>query len=276
MSHQVPLLVQLGQESTALSRALGSGDNDLAISVLLQLKADMSPSDFHIMIRKYPLAKVLYCGYCRKLEDTDALEEWFVQEDDFAALASKNFEQAHDTHRLETRMTRLVGAQENWHKAKEDKVGINLVGLSVNETILQLLSQDQQKLAEKVKQEMRMNDRRFAWLRVRSMVQKRQWEDLKKFAKQKRPPLPAAQVIRVVHEKAGDERVVREFLTEEFLTNSSERIDLFAEFGMFVEAANAAFAAKSLESLNALEGVCAGRDDIIRMINSLKSKLLTK
>ena len=45
---------------------------------------------------------------------------------------------------------------------------------------------------------------------------------------------------------------------------------------MLVEAANAAFVAKSMESLNALEGMARDREDVLRTINSLKLKLINK
>ena len=66
VSKQVPLLVQLGKESVALSKALNSGDRDLAFSVILNIRMRKSPSDFHMLIRKFPLCKVLYQNYCRE------------------------------------------------------------------------------------------------------------------------------------------------------------------------------------------------------------------
>jgi hypothetical protein len=64
VSKQVPLLMRLGQEAAALSKALGSGDRDLAYSVILHLRKTFSSSDFHMLIRKYPLGRVLYESYC--------------------------------------------------------------------------------------------------------------------------------------------------------------------------------------------------------------------
>jgi len=95
---QVPLLVQLGQQSVALSKALASGNRDLAFSVILHLKSQLSPSDFHILIRKYPLGRVLFASYCKQ-NDPDSLEDWYVQEDDHAALAERAFVQAYETNR---------------------------------------------------------------------------------------------------------------------------------------------------------------------------------
>ena len=45
---------------------------------------------------------------------------------------------------------------------------------------------------------------------------------------------------------------------------------------MLAEAANAAFVAKSMDSLNALENMARDREDVLRTINSLKLKLINK
>jgi len=137
-------------------------------------------------------------------------------------------------------------------------------------------AKDELKLAEKIKSDLKVGDRRFAWLRTRALVDAGKWTELKKLIRMKRPPLPPApQVVRLIRESAGETRA-KEFLTEEFVANHSERFDLFAEFGMFLEAANAAFVAKSLESLTSLEAMAAGRDDILRSVATFKAKLLAK
>ncbi len=304
---QVPLLVQLGQESAALTRALASGNRDLAFSVILHLRSELSSSDFHILIRKYPLGKLLFENYCRQHDD-DALEDWFVQEDDFVSLARRTFVQAHDTNRYETRMTRLLNAQDFWRKAAkgsgggsdaypplvedelkllktqsvlEDKLGTrNFVGLTATQTVMELLMLDQQKHAEKLKTDMKMSDRRFAWLKIKALVRQERWDDIKKFMKQSSsrrssPPLLTAQVVRIVHDLAGEEKA-KEFLTEDLVSNYTDRVNLFSDFGMFLEAANAAFVAKSLESLTLLEARCMGKEDVLKAIANFKTRLLTK
>ena len=121
-----------------------------------------------------------------------------------------------------------------------------------------------------------MSDRRFGWFRARALVKRQQWTELKKFLRQKKCPLPPAQAVRMVRDAAGDD-VAREFLEDEaVMASSAERVDLYAEFGMLMEAANAAFVARSVDSLNALEQLCAGRDDALKAIAQFKTRLLSK
>ena len=76
----------LGQEASALSKALNSGNRDLAYSVILHLRKNNPSYDFHMLIRKSRLGKVLYESYCAA-HDPESLQDWYQQEDDYASLA---------------------------------------------------------------------------------------------------------------------------------------------------------------------------------------------
>ena len=247
------------------------------------------------MIRKYPLAKVLYLSYCRQ-HDEVGLEDWFIQEDDFLNLAKHHFVQAYRSPRADIRTANLFNSQECWAKSRghesfqaltdedhrlrkcqsalEDKLGQNFGGLTLKETVGQLLALNETKQAEKLKSDFKMGETSFAWLRVRAMARARQWPELKKYAKQKRMPLSTTNVIRIVRQQAGEAEASK-LLAEDFVTHS-ERYSMYAELGMLAEAANAAFMAKSMESLSALEAMAGGREDILRRVGELKMKLLNK
>ena len=132
-------------------------------------------------------------------------------------------------------------------------------------------------MAEKLKSDLKVSERRFAWFRARALVRRGQWAELKKLLRGKKCPLPPAQAVRMVRDAAGD-AVAKEFLEDEAVMSGgvAERVDLYAEFGMLMEAANTAFVAKSMESLNALEQLCAGKDDALKAIAQFKTRLLSK
>ncbi len=62
-------------------------------------------------------------------------------------------------------------------------------------------------------------------------------------------------------------------MSEEYL-NNEDRFNLFSEFGLYLEAASAAFAGKNIDALTSLESMCAGRDDILKSISGYKAKLI--
>jgi hypothetical protein len=262
--------------------------------VILHLRAVLSSSDFHILIRKFPLGKVLYLSYCKQ-HDVDGLEDWFVQEDDFLNLAKYHFAQAYKSSRSEIRTAHLFNSQEYWgisrnesfqaltdenhrllkmQSALADKIGKSFAGMTLKQTAGELLMLGELKQAEKLRSDFKMAETSFAWLRVKAMARNHHWPELKKYAKQKRMPLSTANVIRIVKQQAGDAEAAK-LLTEDFVTHS-ERYSMYAEFGMFVEAANSAFLAKSMNSLTALEAMARDKQDVIKVISNLKMKLQTK
>ena len=79
-------------------------------------------------------------------------------------------------------------------------------------------------------------------------------------------------MVKLANQHGGPE-AAKMFLSEEFL-NTEDRYNLFSEFGMYVEAAKAAFDWKNLDALTSLEAMCVGRDDILKSIQGYKTKLI--
>ena len=292
VNRQVPLLIKLGQEAIALNKALNSGDRDLAYHVILHLRKNFTSSDFHMLIRKYPLGKVLYESYCAA-HDPESLQDWFVQEDDYSAQALHQIERAMAATRTETRQAILVNVQDLFKKAKEEpyanlaedhykllkaqgvleeRLGKSFVGLTLHQTLSDLIQYDEIKFADKLRQDFKLSDRRYAWIKLNTWARTHKWNEIKRYAKQKKLPVAMPQVVKLVKEHGGKE-AANEFLSEEYL-NHQDRFNLFSEFGMYLEAASAAFAGKNVEALTALERNCVGRDDILKAVQNYKTKLI--
>ena len=289
---QVPLLIKLGQEAKALNKALDSNDRDLAYHVILHLRKNFTSSDFHMLIRKYPLGKVLYESYCAA-HDPESLQDWYVQEDDYGSQALHQIKRAFEAERTETRQAILVNVQDLFKKAKdepiaalaqdhykllkaqvtlEEKLGKSFVGLTLHQTLADLLQYDENKFAENIRKDFQLSDRRYTWIKLTTWARTHKWNEIKKYAKQKKLPVPMTQVVKLANEHGGQE-AAKQFLSEEYLDHE-DRFNLFSEFGMYLEAASAAFAGKNLEALNSLEGVCVGRDDILKTVQNYKAKLI--
>ncbi|CAB4057982.1 VPS16 [Lepeophtheirus salmonis] len=237
---QIPLLMKLGKESEALAKALATGDRDLAFLVIFKLKQKLNSSDFHMLIRKYPLGKVIYQNYCQQY-DLDALNDWYVQEDDFPALASDSFRRAWESSRQEERLAILVQSTENFRKGKgvelcgyvndsskllrlqdnlEGKMETCFIGKSLHETVSDLIKLDDMKTAEKVKSEFKIPDKRFIYLKLSAWAEGGKWSDIKSIAKQKKPPLPISSILKIVHRFGGDAKV-KEFNAENIIVKTN-------------------------------------------------------
>lgn len=205
-SLQVPLLLKLNENKKALLAATQSGDTDLIYMVLTQLKETTPLSKFQMIIREFPLAQNLYKKYCR-LNNLTALKDIYLQEDDFLAQAEMSLEESLDSYiKLDSSLIEITNNYKKAHKdiegelcddhrklmkqqkMLEEKFSRAFYGLSLHDTIKEVLVLGDIKLAEKIRAEHKMTDRHFWQLRIEILGANYQWEELEKFSK-KKPPI---------------------------------------------------------------------------------------
>lgn len=206
-SLQVPLLLKLGESKKALLAATQSGSTDLIYMVLLQLKESTPLSKFQMIIREFPLAQNLYKKYCQ-LNNITALKEIHLQEDDFSAQAEMALDEALDSAiKLESSLLDISSNYKKAHreieaelcddqrklmkqqKVLEEKYSRTFYGQSLHDTVKELLILGDIKTAEKIRNDHKMSDKHFWYLRVDILGAHYQWEELEKFSKSKKSPI---------------------------------------------------------------------------------------
>ncbi|KAG4068339.1 hypothetical protein HA402_007859 [Bradysia odoriphaga] len=264
-SLQVPLLLKLGESKKALLSATQSGDTDLVYTVLLQLKETSQMGDFQMIIRKIPLAQNLYKKYCT-MYSKSALQEIFMQEDDFLAQAEFALREGIENSNVASSLPIVSNAYKKQHKDLEAELcddtrkllkqqqniaekyssqTTQLYGLSVHDTIKQLLNIGDIKLADKMKSEYKVPDRRYWWLRIEVYAAHFQWDELDKFSKSKKSPIGYEPFVEVCL-KYNNVAEARKYLAK---CSSHKKIKWFIRAGMIEDAALAAFEQKDLQSL---------------------------
>ena len=206
-SLQVPLLLKLGENKKALLAATQSGNTDLIYMVLMQLKETTPLSKFQMIIREFPLAQNLYKKYCQ-LNNVTALKDIYLQEDDFLSQAEMALEEATDSYiKLDSSLIEITNNYKKAHKdleaelcddhrklmkqqkAMEEKYSRAFYGLSLHDTIKELLILGDIKQAEKIRSDHKMSDKHFWYLRIEILGANYQWDELEKFSKSKKPPV---------------------------------------------------------------------------------------
>ena len=178
--------------------------------VILTLKEQEKASDFHMIVRKDPVASRLYSLYCRQYESAASHGEWLQQEDDLGGMARLNYEDSYNTGRIESRLALLVTAQDQFRRAREDfsagiaeenhrllntqarleeKLGKPFLNLSLHETLKRLHEEKETKHADKLKAEFKISERKYYWIKVRAFGDSRQWSELFSLAKSKKSPI---------------------------------------------------------------------------------------
>jgi len=184
---QVPLLLGMGEEELALDKAIESGDSDLIMFVLLELKKNLPLAAFFRVINSRPLASGLVESSAEMEDDNAFLKDLYYQDDrrvdgadifikeslhqpnartasDKLALAAKllsdtkeaNFEM----HALRE-SSMLLRAQEAFDRDLTD----TFTGLSVNETLFKLIRLGYYGKAKKIQSDFKVPDKVAWWIR---------------------------------------------------------------------------------------------------------------
>ncbi|RWS09868.1 vacuolar protein sorting-associated protein 16-like protein [Dinothrombium tinctorium] len=209
-TQQVPLLLKLKQYQMAMKRADESGDMDLIYTCIIMMKNILPSRDFLMIVRNYPVAYSLYQKYCKQ-ENFEKLKDLYNQEDDFNAQAYCWILESYKSENIATRQDCLRSAAESFRKAKHDFMSSEtdeqikllkyqstmeekfhhqkFVDLSVHQTIKKLLQEGEYKLAEELKKDRKVPDKRFWWLKITVLAEQGQWLELEKFSKVKKSPI---------------------------------------------------------------------------------------
>uniref|UniRef100_A0A336MYR0 Vacuolar protein sorting-associated protein 16 homolog n=1 Tax=Culicoides sonorensis TaxID=179676 RepID=A0A336MYR0_CULSO len=200
---RVPLLLKLGEHKKALHAATQSGDTDLVYTVLLQLKETTQLADFQMTIRTFPLAQNLYKKYC-SIHSPSALKDIYTQEDDFLSQAEMTIREGMQSLQIDLPVTannykkahkdieaELCDETRKLQKIQKDleKRDRRFIGLSLHDTIRQILLLGDIKQADKLKSDFKVPDRRYWWLRLQVLAENDKWDEIEKFSKTKKSPI---------------------------------------------------------------------------------------
>ncbi|KAK2748113.1 hypothetical protein FQN57_001236 [Myotisia sp. PD_48] len=295
---QVPLLLSMEEDDVALDKAIESGDTDLILYVLLQLKRKLPLAAFFRMLNHRPVASALVESSARD-QDQELLKDLYYQDDKAIegsnvlfrdALAHTDLQQMTDKLRVATRLlsdsqdtvvqshlkslheaAQLLKIQEGLDKDLTD--GNEFIGLGVNETIYRLIRSGYGKRANKIQSEFKVPEKTYWWLRLRGLVAKRDWGELEELSKIKKSPIKWEPFYYEIL-RAGNTRLASAFIPKCGSLPLSEKVDTWVKCGMVTRAAEEALKVKDIKTLEKLRGRASGTGalDIERMINQLKAK----
>ncbi|CAF3338150.1 unnamed protein product [Rotaria socialis] len=279
---QIDMLLMLNDKEEALTKALSSGDTDLALFVLMRIKSSESLSDYMLRLQRVkslPLKLHLQC-----------LEE--LERNNFhAELIKKNPDEreriaySHIIQRFTTALTipdqkvELNSAAKLFREAKNDTVAqlideetrliikqdelekklynVQLKGLSLVDTLEAILI-NYEKDADTLRKDFNLNDKRYWWIKIQAYAKKNAWAQLLEFGKKPASPIGYEPFIDVcIRSQRLDE--ARRFLDRSIYSSKldEERLPfMFAKVQMADEAINSAIKLKSMEALHFIEAKC--------------------
>ena len=207
---QVPLLLNVGEESIALDKAIESGDTDLVFYVLLSLKKKIPLSSFFRTINSRPIATAIVESSAIE-QDQELLKDLYYQDDRridgsnlllTEALSAPDIGPATDKLKMAAKLLRdskefapqvsaLEDAQKllRFQEAFEKDLNERFVGMSVNETMSKLIQRGHMKRAQKVQTEFKVLEKTYWWIRLRALVSRRDWRELEDMSKLRKSPI---------------------------------------------------------------------------------------
>ncbi|KAK4607376.1 hypothetical protein RGQ29_001281 [Quercus rubra] len=301
-SKQVPLLLSIGEEDTALMKATESGDTDLVYLVLFHIWQKKQPLEFFGMIQARMLARDLFITYARcykheflkdfflsngQLQEVAFLlwkESWAIGKNPMASKGSplhgpriKLIEKAHSLfsetkeHTFESKAAeehaKLIRMQHELEVTTKQAI---FVDSSISDTIRTCIVLGNHRAAMKVKTEFKVSEKRWYWLKVFALATIRDWDALEKFSKEKRPPIGYRPFVEACIE-ADEKGEALKYIPK--LADPRERAESYARIGMAKEAADAASQAKDGELLGRLKLTFAQNAAASSIFDTLRDRL---
>ncbi|XP_055851662.1 vacuolar protein sorting-associated protein 16 homolog isoform X1 [Episyrphus balteatus] len=272
-SLQVPLLLKLGKFDKALFSATQSGDTDLVQMVLLKIKENMTVTNFHMIIRDFPMAFNLYRKAMAECSRT-ALTDSFHTEDDHQSIAEYTLRYALKDGNVESNLLiianrysqgkRIVEADLctetgkilKLQKALNQKLrstGVELCSETIHDTVLKLLRLGELKEAEKIKNDYKIPERRYWWMRVQTLAEKGKFEELEKLSKSKKSPIGYEPFVEVCL-SMGNVHEARKYIAR---CREDKKAKWYIRAGLHEDAAGTAFEQRDINTLQSIMLVAA-------------------
>jgi hypothetical protein len=270
---QVPLLLSMDQDEIALDKAIESGDTDLIYIVLLHLKSKPPLASFFRTLNKRPVAtalvetsalahdrellKQLYYQDDRRVDGsnllvlealtTSSLSSTLSKLDSACKLLADSKAHATDLRAL-AESTRLLRIQQNLTK---DLPEPSFTSLSLHQTITQLIRLGYGSRAKKLGADFKLPEKTVWWLRLRALVAKRDWAEIEDMSKARKSPIGWEPFFNEVL-GAGNTKLAAAFVPKCVALTPKERVDMWLKCGLVVKAAEEAFRAKDVGTLEEL------------------------
>lgn len=301
-SKQVPLLLSIGEEDSALVKATESGDPDLVYLVLFHIWQKKPSLDFFGTINARPLARDLFISYAKfnkheflkdfflstgRLQDVAFLllkESWESERNPMASKGSplhgpriRLIEQAQKLfsetkeHTFEAKAAeehaKLLRLQHELEVSTKQAI---FVDSSISDTIRTCIVLGNHRAAVRVKTEFKVSEKRWYWLKAFALATIRDWDGLEKFSKERRPPGGYKPFVEACID-AGEKSESLKYIPK--LTEPRERSEAYARIGMAKEAADAASQSKDSELFGRLKMTLAQNAATSSIFDTLRDKL---
>lgn len=288
---QVPLLISMNEEESALDKAIESGDTDLVHLCLLHLRRSRSSSALFSVLRNRPLAQALLLQYAKQSQDIELLKSTLAALQMSRTAGMTAIEQAYQQNDTTTCIQHLQLAGQFLNQDKRDPFfavstmehvkllqiqlslgpdSSHLVGKSVSETIEYFLSTKQVAQASKIQTMFKVPAKRFWHIQVQVYAQNSKWAALYSLVDRKKmPPVGYTPFIEACLTANNVQEAVRYI---ELLSDIAERMEWLCNIGKWEHAAKLAIANLDVDALQTIRANC-NEQKVIDLVSRALTRL---
>lgn len=299
-ARQVPLLLSMNEQDLALDKAIESWNLNLVIYVLLHLQQRLSVAAFFRLLSDKPMAASVFAYLC-KATNSKLLTDFYYQDDRRYENAMRTLRQAYLTYNssgegdADQQLEDFKEAEKLFQELGKDRsfeikivaeqiklLKLQLVlekeydqvfvGKSVSETISALVMIAQHSRASKVRDEFKVPDKRFWWIKLNALVRRRDWDELLKFARSRKTSPIGFEPFFEMTLKAGNKRNASYYVPMCTNLPYKKRIEMYVKVDAIRQAAQEATKAKDMQELVQLEQITtsAVKSEIQDLIAQMK------
>mmetsp|Transcript_11428 Transcript_11428/g.29770 ORF Transcript_11428/g.29770 Transcript_11428/m.29770 type:complete len:737 (+) Transcript_11428:2-2212(+) len=289
----------------ALRKAIESGDTNLVLLVMFHIYQIRPLQEFWQLVSSRALARNLFLKYCRAkepellqtllattgetveladLQVSCALSAWAAAHETQAAeqpqlnalIASlSDAAQKYATSREHTfksrAMSSLATLKREQARIEADTGHHLLVGLSLADTVMQLIRLNHHKHAAGLKRTFAMSDRRFWWLKIRALAEGHDWDGLDAFAAEKKSPIGWEPFLEVARKHGAPRDVQARLISRQ--PDSSSKAEQLAALDCTREAAEVAARLRDNALLGRISGMVSATSPAGLAIAQIKERV---
>ncbi|GAM26637.1 hypothetical protein SAMD00019534_098120 [Acytostelium subglobosum LB1] len=294
---QVPPLLTMNQREMALNKAIESGDTNLIHLVLLNLERN-EPRTYLDTVFSRKVALDLLLSFSKQKGNVGLLKKIYEIRGQTTDLALLHLGEGFRSMDMDMRKRSFEDASRIFNASKDKDVHIyskmvddqikleslqkeldtmrkdpnkepSYMGLSLSDTIFQLVLMGEHKRVAKMLKEFKVSDKRFWWIKIKALSVSRQWEELSLFANEKKSPIGYEPFVEVCLDQSQHVEALKYIPKIQDVVN---RCQCYVQVNYFREAAETAFKDKNMELLNFVAKKCTN-PEVTRQIDQMRAQL---
>ncbi|KAL5009861.1 hypothetical protein ScPMuIL_012166 [Solemya velum] len=160
-----------------------------------------------------------------------------------------------------------------YQRRLEEELNRPYMDLSLHATVYRLVTENNHKMAEQLRKEFKVPDKRFWWLRINALAEVGEWTELERFSKTKKPPVGIESFVEVCMKNGNRSEAVK-YLSR---VSPEHKVRCLVKVGQVKQAAEVAFENRNEEELHYVLAKCSTTDrHLVESIKSMKAQLSSK